>query len=124
VFKRPLAAPHAQFERMLEDSPHLAEALQKVTTIAQISLLVPVAGAEGPQPAQLAGTGSPQPAAAAAADAVLRLCPPLVVVNTHLFFHPYAPHIRSMHTAAMLEEAAAASEVRWEPGGEGGRGRV
>lgn len=31
----------------------------------------------------------------------------LCVVNTHLFFHPYAPHIRTMHTAAILEEAAA-----------------
>ncbi len=29
------------------------------------------------------------------------------MVNTHLFFHPYAPHIRTMHTAAILEEAAA-----------------
>jgi 2',5'-phosphodiesterase len=84
---------------MLADSPHLAEALQKVTTIAQISLLVPVPPA--------AGGG-----AAAAAPDVARLCPPLVVVNTHLFFHPYAPHIRSMHTAAMLEEAAAAVQVR------------
>jgi hypothetical protein len=28
------------------------------------------------------------------------------VVNTHLFFHPYAPHIRTMHTAAILEEAS------------------
>ena len=28
-------------------------------------------------------------------------------MNTHLFFHPYAPHIRTMHTAAILEEAWA-----------------
>ena len=32
---------------------------------------------------------------------------PLCVLNTHLFYHPYAPHIRTMHTAAILEEAAA-----------------
>ena len=31
---------------------------------------------------------------------------PLCIVNTHLFYHPYAPHIRTMHTAAILEEAA------------------
>ncbi len=35
---------------------------------------------------------------------------PLAVVNTHLFFHPYAPHIRTMHTAAILEEAWALVE--------------
>lgn len=29
------------------------------------------------------------------------------VTNTHLSCHPFAPHIRPMHTAAMLEEAAA-----------------
>lgn len=32
---------------------------------------------------------------------------PVTVVNTHLFFHPYAPHIRVMHTAAILEEVSA-----------------
>eukprot|EP00955_Chlamydomonas_euryale_P073835 361860-Chlamydomonas_euryale.AAC.4 len=32
---------------------------------------------------------------------------PICVVNTHLFYHPYAPHIRTMHTAAILEEAVA-----------------
>ena len=53
----------------------------QVTTIAQATLLAPVSptGPEG--------------------------C--LCVVNTHLFFHPYAPHIRTMHTAGILEEAAA-----------------
>ncbi|MEW5308605.1 MAG: hypothetical protein WDW38_000550 [Sanguina aurantia] len=30
----------------------------------------------------------------------------LCVINTHLFFHPYAPHIRTLHTAAILHEAA------------------
>jgi 2',5'-phosphodiesterase len=29
------------------------------------------------------------------------------VANTHLFFHPRAPHIRSLHVAAMLAEAGA-----------------
>lgn len=99
VFRRPLSPPHHQFDEMLEGSPHLAEALQKVTTIAQISLLLPV---EGPPPHCDQQQQQPQECAAVAQ------CPPLVVVNTHLFFHPFAPHIRSMHTAAMLEEAAAA----------------
>ena len=29
------------------------------------------------------------------------------VVNTHLFFHPRANHIRTIHTAAILSEAEA-----------------
>lgn len=43
---------------------------------------------------------------------------PLCVVNTHLFFHPYAPHIRAMHTAAILEEAHAVVGA-WCSGGNG-----
>jgi 2',5'-phosphodiesterase len=133
AFAQPLPALHAQFAPMLEASPHLAEALQKVggtrpagraartalrwacplvwsgaalaaatslpapprpssatlapwalqvTTVAQITLLVPVDGGGGGGSSSL----------------------PLAVVNTHLFYHPYAPHIRSMHTAAILEE--------------------
>lgn len=31
----------------------------------------------------------------------------LCVVNTHLFFHPKASHIRTLHAAAMLAEAHA-----------------
>ncbi len=31
----------------------------------------------------------------------------LCVVNTHLFYHPWAPHIRILHVAAMVEEAVA-----------------
>ena len=118
VFKRPLAPPHAQFEAMLAASPHLAEALQKVTTVAQLVLLVPVGGAhDGGSSSSSNGTSAAAGAAAAAdaaadADAGGAAAPPLLVVNTHLFFHPYAPHIRSMHVAAMLEEAAAAIEVR------------
>ncbi|KAL6757708.1 Endonuclease/exonuclease/phosphatase [Haematococcus lacustris] len=88
AFRQPLSAAHAHWQPMLEASPALAQALQQVTTIAQATVLLPVAPAAGlPRP--------PGPA-----------CPPLCVVNTHLFYHPYAPHIRSMHTAAILEEAA------------------
>jgi 2',5'-phosphodiesterase len=94
---------------MLASSPHLAEALQKVTTVAQISLLVPTAPAPDADPPQArAATGE-------GGGGAEGLVPPLAVLNTHLFFHPYAPHIRSMHTAAMLEEVAAAIEVRPQP---------
>lgn len=31
----------------------------------------------------------------------------LCVINTHLFFHPRAPHIRTLHTAALMERAEA-----------------
>ena len=53
----------------------------QVATIAQLTVLAPVA------PAPHDG--------------------PLCVLNTHLFFHPRAPHIRTMHTAALLAEAEA-----------------
>ena len=35
---------------------------------------------------------------------------PLCVLNTHLFYHPRASHIRTMHTAAMMAEANALIE--------------
>ena len=57
----------------------------QVTTVAQLTVLVPVSqagAAEGP----------------------------LCLLNTHLFFHPQAPHIRSLHVAAMLAEAHALAE--------------
>ncbi|GIL47193.1 hypothetical protein Vafri_4070 [Volvox africanus] len=84
AFARPLPPLHAQFEPLLAASQELTAALQQVTTIAQATLLAPREGQDE------GGDGG---------------C--LCVVNTHLFFHPYAPHIRTMHTAAILEEAAA-----------------
>lgn len=66
------------FEPMLRTSPALCTALQRVATVAQVLLLAPQ-----------------HPA--------LR---PLCLVNTHLFFHYAAPHIRTMHTWAILQEAA------------------
>ena len=56
-----------------------------MTTVAQLTVLEPVSqagAAEGP----------------------------LCLLNTHLFFHPQAPHIRSLHVAAMLAEAHALAE--------------
>ncbi|GLI58784.1 hypothetical protein VaNZ11_000540 [Volvox africanus] len=84
AFTRPLPPLHAQFEPLLAASQELTAALQQVNTIAQATLLAPREGQDE------GGDGG---------------C--LCVVNTHLFFHPYAPHIRTMHTAAILEEAAA-----------------
>ena len=127
-FKQPLAPRHAQFEPMLGASPALAEALQKVTTIGQITLLVPrqqeqpgqaqqaaseqQQGQQQQQPHQAADGGADPGAAAAAAAAAEA---PLCVINTHLFFHPFAPHIRSLHVAALQEEAAACLE-EWAAG--------
>ncbi|PSC75583.1 2, 5 -phosphodiesterase 12 [Micractinium conductrix] len=68
-----------RFEPMLSSSPQLQHALQRIATVAQISLLAPV------QPGD-------------------RL---LCVLNTHLFFHYMAPHIRTMHVWAMVQEAHA-----------------
>jgi 2',5'-phosphodiesterase len=99
VFAPPLAPRHSQFQPLLDASPTLVEALQKVTTIGQLLLLVPT---------------SPGHAAASAQQQQQQL-PPLLVANTHLFFHPFAPHIRTIHTAAILEEAAAAVEC-WRQG--------
>ncbi|EFJ50866.1 hypothetical protein VOLCADRAFT_88222 [Volvox carteri f. nagariensis] len=89
AFARPLPPLHAQFEPLLAASPELTAALQQVTTIAQATLLAPLEG-QGHGATGGGGGGG---------------C--LCVVNTHLFFHPYAPHIRTMHTAAILEEVAA-----------------
>ena len=61
----------------------------QVSTIAQMAVLKPV------RPADAVGE--------IGGDIQGDLC----VVNTHLFFHPRAPHIRSLHMAAILGEAAA-----------------
>jgi 2',5'-phosphodiesterase len=126
VFKLPLAERHAQFTPMLEGSPDLAEALQKVTTIAQMVLLLPrqsidpaaattshgsTAAAGGAAAAD--GGGSSTSSSSSSSSVAAGAPAPLLMINTHLFFHPYAPHIRSLHTAAILEEAAAAL-AQWQ----------
>jgi 2',5'-phosphodiesterase len=58
----------------------------QVTTVAQLTILQPVSCGPGCE------------------DGLLCL------VNTHLFFHPQAPHIRTLHVAAMLAEAHALAE--------------
>jgi 2',5'-phosphodiesterase len=125
VFKLPLAERHAQFTPMLESSPDLAEALQKVTTIAQMVLLLPrqslalpaatsnasaaaADGAAGAAAAAAVDGGGGESSSSSSSSVAAGAPAPLLMINTHLFFHPYAPHIRSLHTAAILEEAAAA----------------
>lgn len=89
----------AAFEPMLRTSPALRAALQRVATVAQMVLLVPPGAA---------ASGTADGTAADADDPALR---PLCVVNTHLFFHHAAPHIRTMHVWAILQEAAAFIEA-------------
>ena len=79
-----LAARHGRLLPMLRSSAWLRDALAKVSTVAQVGLLVPRARAVAP----------------AVPDS------PLLVTNTHLFFHPGAPHIRTLHVVAALTEAA------------------
>lgn len=63
---------------------HTRACAVQVTTVAQLTVLAPAGGAPHDGP--------------------------LCVVNTHLFFHPRAPHIRTLHTAALLAEASALIE--------------
>ena len=89
-----VAARHAPLLPALRSSAWLRESLSKVSTVAQVTLLVPRrrrdkrGGEEEEDNAELDGSG------------------PLLVTNTHLFFHPSAPHVRTLHVQAMLTEAA------------------
>lgn len=85
---------------LFESSPHLCDALQKVGTIAQLVLLKPTGPSSSWGPAR-----------------------PICVVNTHLFFHYAAPHIRTIHVWAMLYNAKRFIEKSMEENGDlmGGR---
>jgi len=85
---------------LFESSPNLCEALQKVGTIAQLVLLKPTGPSTSWGPAR-----------------------PICVVNTHLFFHYAAPHIRTIHVWAMLHNAKRFIVKSMEEKGEmmGGR---
>lgn len=85
--RKEAAGVSAELSKLLADEPDTAEALESVTTCAQLAFLVPVV-AEG-QP-----WGSRRP---------------LVVGNTHLFFHPQAAHIRLIQAHTLLSAAAAFS---------------
>ncbi|GAX76948.1 hypothetical protein CEUSTIGMA_g4395.t1 [Chlamydomonas eustigma] len=101
---------HARWKPMLDASPELTLALQqKVTTVAQITLLAPVDVLNDDVDETL--TRAEIAASTPCENNVPNTEPcfsqrALCVVNTHLFYHPYAPHIRTMHTSAILEEAA------------------
>lgn len=80
------------FENMLSSSPALTHALQRVGTVAQMALLQPIIITDD----NGSGTNSPPSSS-----------PPLMVANTHLFYHARAPHIRTMHTWGIIQEAHA-----------------
>lgn len=94
---------HARFLPLLDSSPDLVTALQRVGTIAQMVVLVPTDAAGGLESRPAAAEGG---AAGGGGDDLTVAEDALCLVNTHLFYHPRAPHIRNMHVAAMLEEAA------------------
>ena len=132
------AGRHAKFAPLLRALPRLAMVLQQVGTIAQVLILVPAASHgstssaaahadfNGSAPAGLAhkpNSSAAAPCADAngatgginsdsslggrgAAEDEQALC----VVNTHMFYHPWAPHVRILHVAAMMEEAFALAE--------------
>lgn len=77
----------------LEAHPSLREALQRVGTVAQLLLLRP----RDPRHA------------------------PLCLVNTHLFFHNDAPHIRTLHTWAAVKVGRRRDGKGREEGGNEGR---
>jgi 2',5'-phosphodiesterase len=81
------------FAPMLRASPALCTALQCVATIALAVVL---------EPAKESNDGQEES----------RVC----VVNTHLFFHYAAPHIRTMHTWAILQEAAELARAKTNNG--------
>ena len=97
------------FRDMLVSSPSLCKALQKVATIAHIALFVPSElspSVEDLKPNGDSETMSPAVGHANHAQGVeIRSMRPFCVINTHLFFHYAAPHIRTMHVFAALLEA-------------------
>ena len=102
------AERHARFRPLLEASSALAHSVQKVSTIAHICVLVPCT-------ADLPPGSSQEAASSATSDRVAGSDEPLCVVNTHLFYHPRAPHIRSMQMAAILAEAEAVMQAHAAP---------
>ena len=79
MFTPPLDTRLSAFQPMFDASPGLEYSMQRVTTIAQALLLRP--------------------------KEVPKTTPLLLLINTHLFFHGDAPHIRNIHVAAMMAEA-------------------
>eukprot|EP00892_Ulva_mutabilis_P008163 jgi/Ulvmu1/5719/UM024_0071.1 len=95
LFAHPLPAHLSHFQPLLDASPHLTEALQRVSTIAQAVALQPRQGSRACGTDAMASGDAPEATASR----------PLVVCNTHLFFHSNASHIRTMHVDAIMMEA-------------------
>jgi 2',5'-phosphodiesterase len=88
-----LPAPPPGLGALLAAQPGLATALRRVTTVAQLALLAPVRAPTDADANSHAGSQPPLP-------------PPLLVANTHLFFHPRAGHVRLLQAHALLRAAA------------------
>lgn len=121
-------SPHARFLPLLAASPQLVTALQRVGTIAQLVVLIPrvstsandTTNSTGAHPSSTVRVSASAEAAGTTADArpeqegsatgggedTGKSEDALCVVNTHLFYHPRAPHIRNIHVAAMMQEAS------------------
>jgi 2',5'-phosphodiesterase len=99
---------HAALLPLLRASPQLVDALQRVGTIAQLVLLRAVesshAGAHSSS-GNVDGAQQVPTNDGAGVPASTGWEHSLCVLNTHLFFHPRAPHIRTLHVAAALAEA-------------------
>ena len=85
-----LPTPPSALAPLLGAHPAMVTAMGRVNTVAQLAVLLPVKRSGDCE----------------------RL-PPLLVANTHLFFHPGAPHIRILQTDALLR-AAACMRRRWD----------
>jgi 2',5'-phosphodiesterase len=85
-----LPTPPSALAPLLGAHPAMLTAMGRVNTVAQLAVLLPVK--------QSGDMAAP---------------PPLLVANTHLFFHPGAPHIRILQADALLR-AAAGMRQEWD----------
>ena len=106
VFEAAASDPQSMYKPLLDASPSLKEALGKVTTIAQVTILQVKNTHEG-QEQGIKGQGEGveqqqhQEQPQEQEDKSAMIC----IANTHLFFHPYAPHIRTIHTCEILHQS-------------------
>lgn len=87
LFTKPVSGHLSQISGLLEELPNIQHALEKIPTVATIAVLQPT-------------NGSGQP---------------LLVVNTHLYFHPGASNIRTLQIYAILKEVEKYLDV-WSGG--------
>ena len=77
-------------DNLCDRYPHLRLVLANVPTILQIVTLDPIVTTPSSSSSSVSSDSHP--------------APPLVVANTHLFFHPQASHVRTLHVHVMLGE--------------------